>query len=470
MTVRSKSGSKSALRPAKADAANSAAPNRSTEDQRETIFALSSAPGRAGVAVFRVSGPDADQALSFLTGVELPTERHAEKRTLLDKVNGSLVDDVLVLRFIPPRSYTGENIVEFQTHGGKAVVASMLEALAKIPGLRQAEPGEFTRRAVENGKLDLTQAEAIADLINAETDAQRRQALNQYEGELGALYEGWREQLIKAAAWLEGAIDFAEDEVPPSALAGSRQAISLILKQIQSHLADGRRGEILRDGLHVAIIGPPNAGKSSLLNALAQRDVAIVSDVPGTTRDIIEVRLDLDGYPVILADTAGIREVRDGVEAEGVRRAQARARDADLRLLLLDSTAEASLAGLAPNLMGTTDLTVWNKCDLPGPGREGLRVSAKTGEGLQILIKELARRAKVSLEQVNDAPVLTRARHRQALEEASSSLAQAVKIFAHPELAAEEVHRALRSIGRITGRVDLEELLDAVFRDFCIGK
>lgn len=470
MTVRSKSGSKSVRQPAKAEAANRAAPDRMKEDRRDTIFALSSAPGRAGVAVFRVSGPSADQALSFLTGKELPFERHAEIRTLFDKSTNSRIDNVLVLRFIPPRSYTGENVVEFQTHGGKAVVVSMLEALAKIPGLRQAEPGEFTRRAVENGRLDLTQAEAIADLINAETDAQRRQALRQYEGELSALYEGWREQLIKAAAWLEATIDFAEDEVPPSALAESNSAISLILNQIQAHLSDGRRGEILRDGLHVAIIGPPNAGKSSLLNALAQRDVAIVSDVPGTTRDVIEVRLDLEGYPVILADTAGIREVQDGVEAEGVRRAEARARDADLRLLLLDSTAEAPLAGLEPGLMGAADLTVWNKSDLPGPRRDGMRVSAKTRAGLQILIKELTHRAKVSLEHVNHAPVLTRARHRQALAEAASSLARATKAFARPELAAEELRRALRSIGRITGRVDLEELLDAVFRDFCIGK
>ncbi len=360
--------------------------------------------------------------------------------------------------------------MEFQTHGGKAVIVSMLEALAKIPGLRSAEPGEFTRRAVENGRLDLTQAEAIADLVNAETDAQRRQALRQYEGELSALYEGWREQLIKAAAWLEGAIDFAEDEVPATALAESRQSISLILKQIQAHLADGRRGEILRDGLQVAIIGPPNVGKSSLVNALARRDVAIVSDTAGTTRDVIEVRLDLDGYPVILADTAGMREVQDGVEAEGVRRAEARARDADLRLLLLDSTAKAPLKGLAPDFMGSAELTVWNKSDLPGPQREGMLVSAKTGEGLQLLIKELSQRAKASLEQVNHTPVLTRARHRRALEEAASSLAKAIKVFAQSELAAEELRHALRSIGRITGRVDLDELLNAVFRDFCIGK
>lgn len=470
MTVRSESrrpfarGSRAARKP------ESGQEQRSGPLSRDTIFALSSAPGRAGIAVFRVSGPHADHALQLLSQKELPTERHAEKRTLFSKSNDSLLDDVLVLRFIAPRSYTGENIVEFHTHGGRATIAAMLEALAKLPGLRPASPGEFTRRAVENGRLDLTQAEAIADLIDAETEAQRRQALRQYEGELGALYEGWRERLIRAAAWLEGSIDFAEDEVPASALAESKQSIALILNEINAHLADGRRGEILREGLHVAVIGPPNAGKSSLVNALAQRDVAIVSETAGTTRDVIEVRLDLEGYPVILADTAGIREVSDTIEAEGVRRAEARARAADLRLLVLDSAARDPLVDITPDLLTKADLTVWNKTDLPGPKREGIRISAKTGQGLQELVKELAQRAKLSLEKPAEAPVLTRARHRQALEEAAHSLEASLSHFSKPELAAEELRRVLRSIGRITGHVDLEELLDAIFKDFCVGK
>lgn len=437
---------------------------------RDTIFALSSAPGRAGVAVFRISGPRADTALLALTRKIPPNERHAEIRTLFDRVNDSIIDDVLVLRFLPPRSYTGENVVELQTHGGRAVIAAVLAALNMIPGLRPAAPGEFTRRAVENGRLDLTQAEAIADLVDAETEAQRRQALRQLEGQLGRLYEDWRVQLIRAAARLEAAIDFPEDEIPPEAQTEARAQLTKILEEIQDHLADGRRGEILREGVYVAVIGPPNVGKSSLVNALAQRDVAIVSETAGTTRDVIEVRLDLKGYPVILADTAGIREVRDSIEAEGVRRAEARAKSADLRLLVLDNAADNPLAGLSPAILAKADLTVWNKADLGGPARKGLHVSALTGCGLQNLINILSDKANVLLEENVEAPVLTRARHRAALEEAAKSLTMALKVFQTAELAAEEVRLALRAIGRITGRVDLEELLDVVFRDFCIGK
>lgn len=439
------------------------------EERRDTIFALSSAAGRAGVAVLRISGPAADRALLGLTQRPLPEERHAEIRTLFDKRNDMRIDDVLVLRFVLPRSYTGENVVELQSHGGKATIGAILDLLGRTPGLRPALAGEFTRRAVENGRLDLTQAEAIADLINAETEAQRRQALRQFEGELGALYESWRERLIRAAAWLEGSIDFAEDEVPASALAESKRAIGEVLGEIQQHLNDGRRGEILRDGIHVAVIGPPNAGKSSLVNALARRDVAIVSETAGTTRDVIEVRLDLEGYPVVLADTAGLREGGDAVEVEGVRRAQARAEAADLRLLVLDSAAANPKAGLPPELLANADIIVWNKSDLGGE-TTGLKVSAKTGDGLAKLISELTTKSKTILEEGGDAPVLTRARHRHALEEAVASLSSARTLFDKPEIAAEEARRALHSLGRITGRVDLDELLDAVFRDFCVGK
>lgn len=444
--------------------------SKTAHGARDTIFALASAPGRAGIAVFRISGLRADEALGELTRQDLPNERHAEIRTLFDKLNDSLIGGVLVLRFVAPRSYTGENVVELQTHGGRAVISAVLAALGSLPGLRPAEPGEFTRRAVENGRLELTQAEAIADLVDAETEVQRRQALRQLDGHLSKLYEDWRTRLIRAAAWLEGAIDFPEDEIPTAAIAESRAAIEAVLCEIQAHLADGRRGEILREGLYVAVIGPPNAGKSSLVNALAQRDIAIVSTVAGTTRDVIEVRLDLKGYPVILADTAGLREVTDSIEAEGVRRAGARAASADLRLLALDSAAQEPLAGLAPEILAKADIVVWNKSDLGGPLREGVRVSALTKDGLQNLINILTEKAKVRLEDNSEAPVLTRARHRNALEVAAKALAEAIKSFSKAELAAEDVRLALRSIGRITGRVDLEELLDVVFRDFCIGK
>ena len=366
-------------------------------------------------------------------------------------------------------------MVEFQTHGGPAVVAALLRNLAVQSGLRHAEPGEFTRRAVLNGRLDLTQAEAIADLVAAETEAQRRQAHRQFDGKLGELYEGWRARLIRAAAWIEAGIDFPDEEIPASATADSRAALQLVANEIRTHLNDGRRGEILRDGLHVAVVGPPNAGKSSLVNALAHRDVAIVSETPGTTRDVVEVRLDLGGYPVILADTAGLREASDAVEEEGIRRARARAKAADLRVLVLDGTVSAS--GFRPPSSGAGEelddthgtIAVWNKADLVGERkRPGLWVSAKTGEGLPVLIAALAERAAGG-HTSGDAPVLTRARYRDGLEDAVQNLDRA-SAAVESELAAEHVRLALRSIGRITGRIDLDELLDVIFRDFCIGK
>jgi len=436
---------------------------------RDTIFALSSAPGRAGVAVIRVSGPRADDALTALTKGPLPDARRAELRTLFDNLNNERLDIALIVRMVAPQSLTMENVVEIQTHGSRAVIGAVLTVLGRIEGFRAAEAGEFTRRAVENGRLDLTQAEAIADLVAAETDAQRRQALRQMDGTLARLYEDWRGGLIRAAAWIEASIDFADEEVPPGALAESRQALAKIAEEIQVHLNDGRRGEILREGLHVAVIGPPNAGKSSLINALARRDVAIVSDTPGTTRDVLEVRLDLGGYPVILADTAGLREPGDAIEREAVRRALARARAADLRLLLLDGAAIEPIKGLDPQLQATAELTVWNKADLATGFRPGRWISAKTGAGLDELIRELARQAEARL--TGESPALTRLRYRQALDKAVQSLKSVIEApSASPELAAEGVRVALREIGRITGRVDLDDLLDVVFRDFCIGK
>ena len=443
------------------------AENGAMKGMRDTIFALASAPGRAGVAVVRVSGPACEDVIRRLTRRDLSAERMAVLRPLFDLSNDERIDVALMLRFVAPHSYTGENTVEFQIHGGRAVQAALFSALASMPGLRPAEPGEFTRRAVENGRLDLTQAEAIADLVDAETESQRRQAFRQYEGRLAALYEEWRTRLIRAAAWIEAGIDFADEEIPADAIANSRAELGAIAAEIRAHLDDGRRGEILREGFRVAVIGPPNAGKSSLVNALAQRDVAIVSDVPGTTRDVIEVRLDLLGYPVILSDTAGLRSSEDAIEREGVRRARATAETADLRLLLLDGSRDMP-GGFAGASEGD-DLIVWNKADLAeARGRAGLWVSAKSGEGLAELIGLLAARAAGRLNR-GEAPVLTRARHRKALEEAEIALSAALRT-SEPELAAEHVRMALRAIGRITGRVDLDELLDVVFRDFCIGK
>ena len=432
---------------------------------RDTIFALASGAGRAGVAVVRLSGPGADAALADLTHRPLPAPKQATIRTLFDFKTGDRIDQALVLRFTAPLSYTGENVVEFQVHGGRAVIGALLAALGQLPGVRPAEGGEFTRRAVENGRLDLTQAEAIGDLVAAETEAQRHQALRQMEGALGSLYEEWRARAIRACAWLEASIDFADEEVPEDALARARENLAGLATEIGAHLNDGRRGEILREGFQVAIMGPPNAGKSSLLNALAQRDVAIVSETAGTTRDVIEVRLDLGGYPVILADTAGLREGSDAVEAEGVRRAYERGARADLRLIVQDGTAPEQNITLADG----RSLRVWSKADLcHARGRDGLWISVKSGEGLSALIAALTAVARDAL-QVNEAPVLTRARHRHALEEAKTALARA-SVARGADIAAEEARIGLRALGRITGRVDLDDLLDVVFRDFCIGK
>ena len=432
------------------------------EAMRDTIYALASGRGRAGVAVIRVSGPQANEALRQLSRAEPPSERTASVRTLVGKTNDTLIDSALILRFTRPRSYTGEDVVELHVHGGPAVISTMLAELAGLSGLRLAEPGEFTRRAVENGRLDLTQAEAIADLVDAETEAQRQQAVRQLAGNLSRLYEEWRSKLIRCAAWIEASIDFPDEEIPPDAVERSRRDIVIIANEMQSHINDGRRGEILRDGLHIAVIGAPNAGKSSLVNALAQRDVAIVSDVPGTTRDVLEVRLNLKGYPVVLSDTAGLREARDPIEAEGVRRAEARARAADLRLLVLDG-AESNRTD-----PWVGDIEVLSKADLVHERSDGLWISAKTGEGLAQLIDLLAKHAEQRMD-VAEAPALSRARHRLAIEKGERHLRDAIAASA-PELAAEHLRVALREIGRITGRVDLDELLDVVFRDFCLGK
>ncbi len=429
----------------------------------ETIYALASAAGRAGVAVVRVSGPGAGPALAVLAG-GLPLPRAATLRTL--RHGGAEIDRALVLWFPAPHSFTGEDVAEFHIHGGRAMRESLFAALTEL-GLAPAGPGEFSRRAVEHGHLDLTRAEAIADLVEAETPAQLRQALRQYDGALAELYEGWRTDLIAALGRAEAAIDFSDDGVGETEFAAGWARAGAIAGAIQNHLEDGGRGEALREGLKLAIVGPPNAGKSSLINALARREAAIVSERPGTTRDVIELRLNLGGYLIHVADTAGLRQTGDEIEAEGVRRALAQAGGSDLVLLLRDGTAPyTDQFGIAP------DLIVANKSDLPGfDKRDGLSLSLKTGEGLADLIAVLTAMVAARLETKGDMPALTRPRHRQALDQALGSLRHALAAPAdHPELFAEDLRLALRAIGRITGRVDVEELLDSVFRDFCIGK
>jgi tRNA modification GTPase len=394
----------------------------------------------------------------------------AQRKRLIDPENGDILDDGLVLWFPAPRSATGEDVVELHLHGSRAVLAAVMQVLCRL-GLRLAEPGEFTRRAFLNGKLDLLQAEAIADLTAAETEAQRRQALRQLDGELGSLYHGWRDRLTRILAHLEGIIDFPEEDHPPEIEAGIVRETDGLVADIEWHLADGRRGERLRDGINVAIVGPTNAGKSSLLNRIARRDAAITSPVPGTTRDVIEVAIDLQGYPVVLADTAGLRDSDDMIEREGLRRAVQRAAAAEIRLFVFDAGCSIDARG-ATAWPGPDTILVANKIDLVvAPNGDlpstAFGVSALTGEGVDKLLAALGER--VAQNYRIEAPILTRMRHRQALEETSASLHRAIAAFL-PELRAEDLRLALRSLGRITGAVDVEDLLDVIFRDFCIGK
>jgi len=373
----------------------------------------------------------------------------------------------MVLWLPGPASFTGEDSAEIQTHGGKAVADAMISALGALPGLRLAEPGEFSRRAFFNGKLDLTAAEAIADLAMAETEAQRRQALRQAEGGLRDVYEGWRERLIRLRAHLEAAIEFPDEDVGDP-LAGLSSEIAALREEIARYLADGRRGERLREGVTIAVVGAPNAGKSSLVNLLARRDVAIVSSEAGTTRDVIEAHLDLGGYPVILVDTAGLRLAEGAVEAEGIARARARAEAADLVLALFDATCPPDPTTRA--MLDGRAIRVRSKSDLASPqdGFEALPLSAKTGFGIDQLIEALTARVSALLADAG-APPPTRARHRDALARCVAALT-AAGTMPEPELAAEDLRHAADALGRITGRIDIEEMLDSVFRDFCIGK
>jgi tRNA modification GTPase len=434
----------------------------------DTIFALASAPGRAGVALFRLSGPRAAATLLALAG-KLPPPRLAMRVKLAH--GGEDIDDGLALYFPAPKSFTGEDVVELHVHGGRAVAQGLADALLAL-GLRPAEAGEFSRRAFLNDKLDLTRAEAIADLVDAETAAQRRQALRQLDGGLMALVEGWRVDIVRALALMEAVIDFSDEGVPDDLIDSVAAILARLTAAMEGALGEGRRGERLRDGIHVAILGAPNAGKSSLLNKLAGRDVAIVSAIAGTTRDIIEVHLDLHGWPVVLADTAGLREAAEEIEAEGIRRALARAQAADLKLVVFDASTE--LDASTRGLIDGAALVILNKSDLASSlpesvdGRPVLGLSAATGDGfenlLAVLEAEIADRFAVSA-----TPGLTRARHRAAVEEGLAALRH-FDPAAPIEFAAEDLRMAARAVGRITGRVEIDELLDVVFREFCIGK
>jgi len=446
-----------------------------------TIFAVSSGVGRAGVAVIRISGPAAGSALTRMGAADLEP-RAATLRALRDPDSGDLLDRALCLWFPAPASFTGEDVAELHVHGGRAVVDAVLQALARFEGLAPAEPGAFTRRAFDNEKLDLTAVEGLADLINAETEAQRRQALRQADGALAALYEAWRARLVVVMAEIEAGIDFSDEGDVETRLRGNDRAeLAALAGEIGAHLSESERGERVREGLCVVIAGAPNTGKSSLLNLLARREAAIVSDVPGTTRDPIEVHLDLGGYPVTLIDTAGLREAGDAIEQEGVARANARIEKADLVLWLRDAGDNADPGGgEAEGPAAPAQITVFNKLDLvqgarrraviDGCGDLALAISAKTGEGIDELLARLEARAG-DLMAGGDAAVPTRVRHRHALAEALGHVRRAFdEDTKGGELIAEDLRLASRALARITGRVDVEDLLDVIFQDFCIGK
>jgi tRNA modification GTPase len=436
----------------------------------QTIFALSSGRPTSAIAIVRVSGSEASVALKRLAG-KIPAPRMAT-RALLRDASGQGIDDAVVLWFPGPASATGEDVAEFHVHGGRAVLASLFAALSGIENLRAAEPGEFTRRALENGKLDLTEAEGLDDLIHADTDRQRRQALRQLKGLLGDHARDWRKAIIEASALIEAGIDFSDEgDVPAELIAPALERIKALRDEIKEVLAVQGNAERLRDGLVVAIAGPPNVGKSTLMNQLARREVAIVSPHAGTTRDVIEVQLDLDGYPVTVIDTAGIRETEDPVEQEGVRRARARAAEADLVLWLADADG-----GETGDQEGAPAWLVRNKIDLgdgtavAGKSTCEFRISAARGDGIAELVGALVGFAQDFFGST-EGGLISRERQRGLLMDTVASLERSLAAIGRgEELAAEDLRSAAYSLGRLLGRVDVEDILDVIFREFCIGK
>ncbi len=431
---------------------------------QDTIFAQATAPGRAAIAVIRVSGPLAASALDAFRAEAPPPRRAAVRR--LRGADGEILDEALVIRFEENASFTGEDLVELHCHGGRAVTRAILGKLAQLPGFRLAEPGEFTRRALEAGRLDLSQVEGLADLIDAQTESQRRQALRIMGGALSRKVDLWRGDLIRARALVEAVIDFADEEVPETVAPEVERLIASVTAGIRDVLAGADAAERIRDGFEVALIGRPNTGKSTLLNALAGRDAAITSDIAGTTRDVIEVHMDLRGLSVCLLDTAGLRDAADPIEALGVARAVERARAADIRVLLRDpEDTEPDPATMKPG-----DLVVWGKADIAG-ARDDLSVSGKTGEGLDALIDAICGRLEEMAAGATDA---TRARHKAALAEALRSLDRAMA-EAHAgedrlDVTAEFLRQATRDLESVVGRVDVEDVLDDIFSTFCLGK
>ncbi len=427
----------------------------------DTIYALSTASGKAGVAIIRVSGPAALRSVETLCRVDGLEPRKTSLRVLRD-TNEGIIDEALVVFFEKNHSFTGEPVVEYHIHGSTAIIHTLQNALSKIPSYRPAEPGEFTRRALDNGRLDVAQVEGLADLIDAETEAQRLQAQRVFSGALGDLVDGWRQKLIRAAALIEATIDFADEEVPENVVPEVQDLLSGVSTSLEQELSRSEVSERIRSGFEVAIIGPPNIGKSTLLNRLAGREAAITSDYAGTTRDVIEVRMDLNGLPVTFLDTAGLRETEDHVESIGIARTRARAETADLRLLMVEADEIPDIK------LKEDDIVVVGKADLTQIDR--LAVSGKTGEGVNELVKRIG---EVLSERTQHPGLAIRDRHRQAMAQGLDALYRAENMILSgfgDDVIAEEIRYCLRSLDSVIGRVDVESVLDEIFSSFCLGK
>ena len=435
----------------------------------KTIFSLSSGAGVAGVAVIRVSGQMAEQCLHKMCR-KIVQPNIAQLRNIYDPQSGEKLDQGLVFWFPEPATFTGENVVEFHIHGGKATISGVLAALGKLPDFELAQAGEFTRRAFLNGKLDLVEVEGLGDLLNAETPEQRRQALNQSDGHASKLFESWRERLISVLGYLEASIDFiGEEDVDEKALQGLEEKLILLRNDIAKKANDAVRGEAIREGVRIVLVGEPNVGKSSILNYLAKRDVAIVSDKPGTTRDVLEVQMQLNGLPVIFADTAGLNDdPLDAVEKEGIRRTKQRSVDADIVIEVYASQTDQQNLGLVTS---ADVVQVWNKSDLYGFEDDSrMQISAKTGQGMELFISRVSKLVGEKFGGEEPA-VVTRERQKTSIEQGLSHINSALDDWKKtPELAAEQLRLASDALSRLVGRIDVEDLLDTIFRDFCVGK
>lgn len=444
----------------------------------QTIYALSTVYGKSGVAVIRVSGAKAKEAVAKLTNLKEKSlkPRYAYFTDIKDIVSRETLDKCLLLYFKAPHSFTGEDIVEFQTHGSKAVIASVLENLSKIPDFRMAEPGEFSRRAFHNGKMDLTEAEGLADLIDSETSEQQKYAMRQMEGGLKNLYDGWREELIKIMAYLEAYIDFPDEDIPQELVDKLLNDVFKLKSAISEHLNTDSIGERLREGFRVVIVGPPNAGKSSLLNTVVNREAAIVSSIAGTTRDAVDVHLDIKGYPVMFTDTAGIREVEEEIEKQGIEIAFRKIADADLVLCLFDASKDSvqifdniknSFKNKAIYVANKSDNLTFEQCS--NLKKQGcVVISAKHKQGIADLMEVIYQQIKERFT-TNSNLLITRQRYREALAETLDNL-ERFSFDKEIELSAEDIRLAARGLGKITGRIEVDDILNKIFGSFCIGK